>query len=77
MESKPPKWRRPEWLPALHDPAPPRLWRIGYALAVSFAVAAAGLAALWQAALALLNHPHLPHGKLISLHDTVGWRSWC
>jgi len=72
VESKPPKRRRPEWLPALHDPAPPRLWRIGYALAVSFAVAAAGLAALWQAALVLLNHPHLPHARLISLHDTVG-----
>jgi len=32
----------------------------------------AGLAARWQAALVLLNHPHLPHAKLISLHDTVG-----
>ena len=79
MEWKPSKWRRSKWLPALHDPAPPRhdpdpprLWRIGYALAVSFAVAAAGLAALWQAALVLLNHPHLPHAQLISLHDTVG-----
>jgi len=45
VEWKPSRWRRPNWLPALHDPAPPRLWRIGYALAVSFAVAAAGLAA--------------------------------
>ena len=72
MEWKPSNWQRPKWLPTLHDPAPPRLWRIGYALAVSFAVAAAGLAALWQAALVMLNHPHLPHGKLISLHDTVG-----
>ncbi len=66
------KWPRPKWLPSLHDPGPPRLWRIGYALAACFAVAVAGLAALWLAAVALLNYPRLPHSKAISLHDTVG-----
>ena len=65
------KWR-PSGLPSLHDPGPPRLWRIGYALAACFAVAVAGLAGLWLVALALLNHPSLPHSKVISLHDAVG-----
>jgi hypothetical protein len=37
-----------------------------------FAVAVAGLVTLWLAALTLLNHPALPHSKVISLHDTVG-----
>ena len=63
---------RPKWLPSLHDPGPPRLWRIGYALAACFVAAVAGLAALWLTALALLNFPHLLHSKVISLHDTVG-----
>jgi lysylphosphatidylglycerol synthetase-like protein (DUF2156 family) len=53
----------------LHDPGPPRLWRIGYALTTCFAAALAGL---WWAALALLSHPKLPQPKVISLHDTVG-----
>ena len=66
------KWLRPKWLSSLHDPGPPRLWRIGYALAACFAVAVAGLAALWLAAVALLNYPRLPHSKALSLHDTVG-----
>jgi uncharacterized protein YjbI with pentapeptide repeats len=61
-----------EWLPSLHDPGPPRLWRIGYALVACFAVAVAGLAALWAVTLALLHHPSLPHSRVISLHDTVG-----
>jgi len=62
----------PKWLPSLHDPDPPRLWRIGYALAACFAVAVAGLAALWLAAQALLGHPHLVISKGITVHDTVG-----
>jgi uncharacterized protein YjbI with pentapeptide repeats len=60
-----------KWLPSLHDPSPPRLWRIGYALALCFVVALAGLAVLWVVALVLLNHPALEH-KPISVHDTVG-----
>ena len=56
----------------LHDPGPPRLWKIGYALTACFLAALAGLAALWWAALALLSHPKLPRSKVISLHDTVG-----
>jgi uncharacterized protein YjbI with pentapeptide repeats len=61
-----------KWLPGLRDPGPPRLWRIGYALAVCFAAAVAGLVGLWLVALVLLNHPQLPHAKVISVHDTVG-----
>jgi uncharacterized protein YjbI with pentapeptide repeats len=63
---------KPRWLPSLHDPGPPRLWRIGYALAACFAVALAGLAALWAVALVLLHHPALPRSHVISVHDTVG-----
>jgi hypothetical protein len=62
----------PKWLPSLHDPGPPRLWRIGYALAACFLVALAGLAGLWAVALVLLHHPALPHKHVISVHDTVG-----
>jgi hypothetical protein len=29
--------RARNWLPSLHDPSPPRLWRIGYALAAFIA----------------------------------------
>jgi uncharacterized protein YjbI with pentapeptide repeats len=65
------KWR-PKWLPSLHDREPPRLWRIGYALAAGFAAAVAGLAVLWFAARAVLGYPHLVHSKAISYHDTVG-----
>lgn len=61
-----------KWLPTLRDPRPPRLWRIGYALAVCFAAVVAGLAALWWIAQALLHHPRLPHSKAISVHDTIG-----
>jgi hypothetical protein len=61
----------------LHDPGPPRLWKIGYALITCSVAALAGLAVLWRAALALLSHPEVPHPKVISLHDTVGvWRNW-
>jgi hypothetical protein len=56
----------------LHDPGPPRLWKIGYALTACFVAALAGLAVLWLAALALLSHPKLPRSTVISLHDTVG-----
>jgi len=42
------------------------------ALAACFAVAVAGLAALWLAAQALLGHPHLVISKGITVHDTVG-----
>jgi uncharacterized protein YjbI with pentapeptide repeats len=62
----------PKWLPSLHEPGPPRLWRIGYALAACFLVALAGLAALWALALLLLHHPTLPRSHVISVHDTVG-----
>jgi len=72
VEQKPSKWRRPKWLPSLHDPGPLRLWRIGYALAACFAAAVAMLAALWLAARALLHYPALPHSHVISVHDTVG-----
>jgi hypothetical protein len=61
-----------KWPPRLHQPGPPRLWKIGYALTACFVVALAGLVALWLAALALLSHPKLPQSKVISLHDTVG-----
>jgi hypothetical protein len=67
-----PKWLRQKWPPRLHQPGPPRLWKIGYALIACFVAALAGLAALWLAALALLSHPKLPHSKVISLHDAVG-----
>jgi uncharacterized protein YjbI with pentapeptide repeats len=56
----------------LHEPGPPRLWRIGYALAACFIVALAGLAALGAVALVLLHHPALPRSHVISVHDTVG-----
>lgn len=62
----------PKWLPSLHEPGPPRLWRIGYALAACFLVAITGLAALWALALVLLHHPALPRSHVISVHDTVG-----
>src|SRR5690242_11525207 len=62
----------PKWLPSLHEAGPPRLWRIGYALAACFLVALAGLAALWAVALVLLHHPALPRSHVISVHDTVG-----
>jgi hypothetical protein len=58
----------PKWL-QLHDPGPPRMWWIGYALAACFLVA---LAALWAVALVLLHHPALPRSHVISVHDTVG-----
>lgn len=61
-----------KWLPGLHDPGPPQLWRIGYALAACFVVALGGLAGLWLVALALLGHPRLPRSGVISLHDAVG-----
>ena len=64
--------KNPEWLPSLHEPGPPRLWRIGYALAACFLLALAGLAALWAVALVLLHHPTLPRSHVISVHDTVG-----
>jgi hypothetical protein len=64
--------KNPKWLPSLHDPGPPRLWRIGYALAACFAAAVAGLATLWAVALVLLHHPALPRSHVISVHDTVG-----
>ena len=62
----------PKWLPSLHDPSPPRLWRIGYALALCFVAAVAGLAVLWVVALVLLHHPTVQHKQVISVHDTVG-----
>ena len=62
----------PKWLPSLHDPSPPRLWRIGYALALCFLAAVVGLAVLWVVALALLNHPTLQHKHVISVKDTIG-----
>jgi uncharacterized protein YjbI with pentapeptide repeats len=62
----------PKWLPSLHDPSPPRLWRIGYVLALCFLAAVAGLAVLWVVALALLNHPTLQHKQVISVQDTIG-----
>jgi uncharacterized protein YjbI with pentapeptide repeats len=61
-----------KWLPDPHDPGHMRLWRIGYALGVCFAVALAGLVALGWLALALLHHPALSHSKTISVHDAVG-----
>jgi hypothetical protein len=64
------KWRH--WVPTLRDPDPPRLWRIGYALATCVTVAVVGLAGLWIIALALLNFPELPHSRSIPLHDAVG-----
>jgi uncharacterized protein YjbI with pentapeptide repeats len=65
------KWR-PKWLPSLHDHEPPRLWRIGYALAIGFAAAVAGLAVLWLVAQVVLGYPHLARSKAISYRDTVG-----
>jgi uncharacterized protein YjbI with pentapeptide repeats len=62
----------PKWLPSLHDPSPPRLWRIGYALALCFVAAVAGLAVLWVVALVLLDHPTMQHKQVISVRDTVG-----
>ena len=67
-----PKWLLQKWPPRLHQPGPPRLWKIGYALIACFAAALGGLVALWLIALTLLSHPKLPHSKVISLHDTVG-----
>jgi len=64
--------KNPKWLPSLHDPGHMRLWRIGYALAVCFAAAVAGLALLWWVALVLLHHPALSSSHVISVHDTVG-----
>jgi len=60
------------WLPGLHDPGPWRRWRIGYALAACFAVAVAGLAALWAVALLLLLHPAQQQGQTITVKDSVG-----
>jgi uncharacterized protein YjbI with pentapeptide repeats len=66
------KWQRLRWLLRLHDPGPPRLWRIGWALAACSAAAVAGLIGLGLAAKALLHDPELPHPAAISLHDAVG-----
>jgi hypothetical protein len=60
------------WLPSLHEPGPVRLWRIGYALAVCFGAAVAGLALLWWVALVLLHHPGLAPSKTITVKDSVG-----
>ena len=49
-----------------------RLWRIGYALAVCFGAAVAGLALLWWVALVLLHHPGLTPSKTITVKDSVG-----
>jgi uncharacterized protein YjbI with pentapeptide repeats len=49
-----------------------RLWRIGYALAVCFGAAVAGLALLWWVALVLLHHPGLAPSKTITVKDSVG-----
>ncbi len=67
-----PKWLLQKWPPRLHEPDPPRLWKIGYALIACFVAALAGLVVLWRAALALLGHPKLPQSKVISLHDKIG-----
>jgi uncharacterized protein YjbI with pentapeptide repeats len=56
----------------LHDPGPPQLWKIGYALAAFFAVTLAALVVLGWTALALLHHPRLPYQKTISVHDAIG-----
>ena len=48
-----------------------RLWHIGTALAVGFAAAILGLAALTWLAWALLHHPKIPHPGTLSLHDSV------
>ncbi len=73
MGKNPAKWpRRSRWLLTLHDPGPPRLWRIGWALASCFGVAVLGLVGLSFAAKALLHYPQLPRPAVISLHDTVG-----
>jgi uncharacterized protein YjbI with pentapeptide repeats len=61
----PRKWR-------LRDANPPRLWRMGYVLTLSAAIAIAALVSLSWLALALLSYPRLPHSRALSLHDTVG-----
>ena len=47
----------------LHQPGPPRLWKIGCALTACFAAAMIGLAGLGWVALSLLRHPKLPHSE--------------
>jgi uncharacterized protein YjbI with pentapeptide repeats len=48
-----------------------RLWHIGTALALGFAAAVLGLAALAWLAWILLRRPKIPHPGTLSLHDTV------
>jgi hypothetical protein len=61
-----------KWLPSLYDRGPARRWRIGYALAVCFAAAMAGLALLWWVALVLVLHPAQQGGQKVAVRDTVG-----
>lgn len=63
-------WRR--WMHTPVTPGPPELWKIGYALAACFLAALVVLGVLGYGAWALLHHPHLPRGTVISLHDAVG-----
>jgi uncharacterized protein YjbI with pentapeptide repeats len=62
-----------QWLPSLHEPSPPHLWRIGYALAACFGTAALGLYLLWLLAFAIF---HIPHAAApvptVTLHDRIG-----
>ena len=56
---------------ARHESGDARLWHIGAALAIGFAAAILGLAALTWLAWALLHHPKIPHPGTLSLHDSV------
>ena len=51
------KWR-------LRDKNPPRLWRMGYVLALTAAISIGALVGFSWLALALLSYPRLPHARL-------------
>ena len=63
---------RPKRPQSRNDPGRLHLWPIGWALAASFVITITALAVFAWAALALLHYPGLPHGKTISVHDSVG-----
>ena len=65
------KWPGQKPQRGLNDLGRLRLWPIGWALAVCFAITVIGLAGLTWLAVVLLHHPKLPHSSVISLHDFI------